>query len=263
VNADASESGINHEGSVISKQIAKQSEAFQPEFFIMLGDNFYDTGVANVTDKLWTIDYRNLYSAPSTQVPWYAVLGNHDYYSTKPSPYTLSYTLPASLMYPPTPAHTAFAEIEYSMKKIDQRWNMPSNFYSRTFPIKGSSKTLEIVFIDTVILAPNHHNQILTALPAGNQGPAYDGSGDDANVITSTAQLQLMQPYLAWIEKTLSESTADYRIVAGHYHVYTTTNGDDTVPELVTYLVPIMKKYGVIAYINGHEHNAEVLFIDM
>ena len=51
----------------------------------MLGDNFYDSGVTSVTDPLWKTDYFNLYplSKPALQVPWYAIVGNHDYYNTQ------------------------------------------------------------------------------------------------------------------------------------------------------------------------------------
>jgi len=42
------------------------------------------------------------------------------------------------------------------------------------------------------------------------------------------------------------------------YTVYTVTDGDGPTQELVDALVPLMKKYGVVAYLNGHEHNAEV-----
>ena len=36
------------------------------------------------------------------------------------------------------------------------------------------------------------------------------------------------------------------------------TDGDGPTIELVEYLVPLMRKYGVVAYLNGHEHNQEV-----
>ena len=40
--------------------------------------------------------------------------------------------------------------------------------------------------------------------------------------------------------------------------VFTVTDGDNNTPELQNFLVPLMKKYGVQVYMNGHEHNAEV-----
>ena len=40
--------------------------------------------------------------------------------------------------------------------------------------------------------------------------------------------------------------------------VYTVTDGDDTTVELVNELAPYLKKYGAV-YINGHEHNVEVI----
>lgn len=118
-------------------------------------------------------------------MPWYAILGNHDYYG-KP-----------------------FAQIEYFMKRIDDRWTMPDHFYSKVFPIGKSEATVEIVFIDTVILAPNEASTKKTGLAPANA----DGS-------TSDAQLALMQPWLVWLENTLAASKATYLIVAGHYQIY-------------------------------------------
>ena len=204
-----------------------QASILKPSFFLMLGDNFYEDGVVSTSDPLWALYYRDLFTEPATFVPWYLILGNHDYYGK----------------------HTQFAQIEYSMKRIDTRWNMPDYFYTKVFPIGNSDATVEVVFIDTVILAPNHENPSLTGLPAGNP----DGT-------TSDAQLMMMQPWLVWFENTLAASKATFLIVAGHYHVYTTTDGDNAVPEMVEFVVPLLKKYGVAAYIHGHEHNAEHIY---
>ena len=210
----------------------------------MLGDNFYDAGVNDENDPLWKLYYTDLYSAPSTQVPWYVVLGNHDYYTGTGHP-----------------EHTPQAEIDYFLKKKDNRWNAPSHFYTKTWTIPGSQDTFQIVFVDTVILAPNAASPAKTGLP-------------------TSAQVQdiMRAPYLAQVEAMLAASTAKFLIVAGHYHsmndfleksyclilycviVYTVTDGDGPTAELVDHLVPLMKKYKVSAYIHGHEHNAEVRF---
>lgn len=46
------------------------------------GDNIYEEGVESVTDPLWSSRYCSVYTDPSIlDIPWYAILGNHDYYS--------------------------------------------------------------------------------------------------------------------------------------------------------------------------------------
>ncbi len=52
----------------------------EPKFVVAVGDNFYEDGVASVTDPHWQNSFEKVYTAPSLQVPWWAVLGNHDYH---------------------------------------------------------------------------------------------------------------------------------------------------------------------------------------
>lgn len=143
---------------------------------------------------------------------------------------------------------------------------MPADYYTKSWTVPNSKKTLQIFFIDTVGIAPNHKSPALTGLPPANP----DGS-------TSDLQKMYRQPQVDWLKAELAASTADYKIIAGHYHgislsycnislcyitfsyiVYTVTDGDDVIPDMENILVPLMQKHGVIAYIHGHEHNAEV-----
>jgi tartrate-resistant acid phosphatase type 5 len=59
-----------------------------------------------------------------------------------------------------------------------------------------------------------------------------------------------------WIEKTLSESDDfDYLFVTGHYQVLDIRGYYDA--NLVHNLLPLMKKYNVSAYVQGHRHTME------
>ena len=187
VPANVSESGIAFEEVKVANAVAAKAAELSPSFFVMLGDNFYESGVASIEDPLWQAYYKNIYNSPSTELPWYLILGNHDYYG----------------------GHTVLPQIEYTNapQNSDGRWNMPSNFYNKVFPVPGTKRTVEIFFVDTVILAPNAENPSKTGLPPANP----DGS-------TSDVQLILMKPYLDMLEKQLKNSKADYKIVAGHYH---------------------------------------------
>jgi hypothetical protein len=49
------------------------------DLILYLGDNFYPTGVTSTTDAQWTTKFEDVYVAPSLAVPFWPVLGNHDY----------------------------------------------------------------------------------------------------------------------------------------------------------------------------------------
>ena len=59
-----------------------------------------------------------------------------------------------------------------------------------------------------------------------------------------------------WIEKTLKSSTDfDFLFVAGHYMLLDSIGYYDAV--LVSRLLPLLKRYNVSAYIQGHRHSLE------
>jgi len=103
--------------------VAQQSSA---RFIISTGDNFYDAGVNSTTDSQWKTKYEEIFKAKSLQVPWYVVLGNHDWEGN------------------------TTAQILYS--KVDTRWNLPDLYFTVLFQIDPQT-TMRILFIDTVQLS--------------------------------------------------------------------------------------------------------------
>jgi hypothetical protein len=65
---------------------------------------------------------------------------------------------------------------------------------------------------------------------------------------------------LEWLDKALSESKATWKVVYGHYQIYSATRGDNK--ELIDRLLPILKKDNVDVWINGHDHNLQELKAD-
>ncbi|MGA3186623.1 MAG: metallophosphoesterase [Bryobacteraceae bacterium] len=60
---------------------------------------------------------------------------------------------------------------------------------------------------------------------------------------------------LQWLDSELAKSTAPWKLVYGHYHIYSATRGDNKV--LIERLLPVLKKNHVDIYLNGHDHNLQ------
>ncbi len=73
--------GDTGEGNDEQRAVAAAIDAFcateRCDFVILLGDNFYDSGVTSVTDAQWEDKFEAPYR--DIDLPFYAVLGNHDY----------------------------------------------------------------------------------------------------------------------------------------------------------------------------------------
>ncbi|CAI8034749.1 Tartrate-resistant acid phosphatase type 5 [Geodia barretti] len=181
-------------------------------FTMALGDNFYDLGVKDASDPRFQNTFENVFTAKALQSRWYVVCGNHDHYGN------------------------ASAEVAYT--KMSQRWYMPEFYYTEVFSIPGTGANLQLVMIDTVLLAGLTH-PVLRELPPS--GPASLSRAED--------QWQ-------WIQETLASSTADWIIVAGHYPVWSIAEHGPT-SILVEKLRPMLEKYNVSSYLCGHDHNLQ------
>lgn len=97
-----------------------------PLRIISVGDNIYPNGVDSVDDPLWTSTFEDVYTQVGIKdVPWVAVLGNHDY------------------------RKSISAQIAYSKK--NPRWIMPSQYFVQT--LTGTSgATVALICLDTQML---------------------------------------------------------------------------------------------------------------
>ena len=175
-------------------------------------------GVESTSDTQWNTTYSQAFSNFEKKVPIYAVLGNHDYHSNPE------------------------AQIDYSQQNIDPResWKMPSHEYNVIYNIPNGSSdlssspaTLQIIFIDTCILAPT-----------------------DTYIGLHYFSQEQAAAHLASIETALAASTATWLIVAGHYPIFSRGEHGDSAT-LTASLLPLLRKYGVQAYLNGHDHTLQ------
>ncbi len=106
----------------VATQMGIACKKVAASFVISVGDNFYEHGVTSIDDSLWHESFENVYTADSLQVPWYSILGNHDYHGN------------------------CDAQVAYG--KTHPRWNMPARYYSQLHPIDASTN-VEFFYLDT------------------------------------------------------------------------------------------------------------------
>jgi len=73
--------------------------------------------------------------------------------------------------------------------------------------------------------------------------------------------VDLTERELTWLERQLAESRATWKIVYGHYQIFSATRGDndEKQDDLVHRLLPILVKGGADLYVCGHDHNLQFL----
>jgi acid phosphatase len=132
VVGDWGRDGSNHQRDVAA-QMGKTAASLASACVVSVGDNFYDDGVASVGDRQWRTSFEDIYTAASLQIPWYVVLGNHDYRGTPQ------------------------AQIDYSA--TSSRWRMPSRYYSVSGASLGAPH-LDLFFIDTSPLVHKYREKV-------------------------------------------------------------------------------------------------------
>jgi len=233
-----------------AKKLSQHMGSYSPEFVLAIGDNFYDKGVSGVDDPQFKEKFEDTFAEDTLQVPWYVCAGNHDYYGGNSG---------------------IQAEMDYTQKS--NRWYYPSLYYSKDIKTTdGTSITL--LSIDTWRL--NGGDTFVKFDPATNRSALRNLTDvlikHEAGVITNGTVHQLLKHFpeedpsnrvevssdsdqLEFIEKALSNSTADWKIVMGHFPVYSASRFEhgDTA-SLVKSLEPMLEKYNVDMYFNGHDH---------
>lgn len=210
------------EGKHLQKETADAMSKYADEnpvkFVATTGDNFYETGIKTVDDPLIQLSFENIYTANSLNVPWYATLGNHDYGDN--------------------------AQAQIDLTKVNNRWKMPSRYYSIDEELSDGTK-IQFLFIDT--------NPFITKYQKFDieETELFQSSVDDLNA-------QGWKDQLKWIESSLKNCDADWKIVVGHHPVLS-GGKHKGAKELQQHLKPLFEKYGVNMYICGHDHDIQYL----
>jgi len=110
----------------IADSMGKVAEEQNSTFVLALGDNFYPQGVQDEFDPRFQQTFEDVFTAPSLQIPWYVLAGNHDRYGNNS------------------------AQIAYS--RHSSRWTYPAPYYDFSIKLPDGNE-LYIIMIDTVIAA--------------------------------------------------------------------------------------------------------------
>ena len=101
--------------------MGNMAETVDVECVVAAGDVHHFEGVRSTQDPLWMTNYEQVYSHPELMLPWYALLGNHEYRGNTQA--VLDYT------------------------RVSARWNMPSRYYTKV--LENDGVTVRLVLLDT------------------------------------------------------------------------------------------------------------------
>ncbi len=127
------------------------------------------------------------------------------------------------------------AQIDYSEKS--SRWRMPARY----FKVEGlalHAPYLDLFFIDTSPLVHKYRDDVEDAIAA--------------NVRSQDVDAQLL-----WLNQVLDQSQARWKLVVGHHTLRSGGSAHGETPEIVELIEPVLRKHGVAAYINGHDHDLQ------
>lgn len=244
-------------------EVAKTAK---PEFVISVGDNFYPGGVIEHCEGLsssidfdtipqqFNTTFEMIYDSPELEgKEWMSVLGNHDYGGTC-----------MQMGWP--------QQIWYTWNTQATRWVMPAQYYSRQMFF--DDVVVDMFFLDSNIgdagtTDQDHHLCTTT----GNTGDGYhcagflgDGSGscagtnftgDSSGRTPPGSGWQPMQnchnifqdlwdEQMAWLDRELAASTADWQMIVTHFPPYHEPVSTD--------IKPLALKHGVDLIMTGHSH---------
>jgi tartrate-resistant acid phosphatase type 5 len=113
----------SHERSV-ARSIARYCKAngFLFDAALLLGDNFYSDLPGGTADAHWNDEFQELFLGKPFAIPFYAMLGNHDYGKGKQT-----------------------AELNYTKRDPTRRWNMPAKWYAVDLPAEDPFVTLIVL----------------------------------------------------------------------------------------------------------------------
>ncbi|KAI6181648.1 Tartrate-resistant acid phosphatase type 5 [Aphelenchoides besseyi] len=207
----------------VANAMAKLAGKEKLDFVLNVGDNVYFNGVDRVNDTRFKTVFEDPYADPRLEVPWFTIAGNHDYLGN------------------------VSAQIDYT--KYSNKWTFPSRYYKASYAFAKHSKTVDLIFLDTVMLCGNSIDVDSRSIFSWMRAVEKEPQGPEKPFIEEAKK------QWAWLENQLKTSKADYVFVVGHYPIYSISL--QKLKCISEGLDPLLHKYQATAYIAGHDHSLQ------
>lgn len=137
--------------------------------------------------------------------------------------------------------------------QFNDRWYMPSNYYSEVVTVGGGNSDLDpemrvlMVFMDTSPMINKYYNDSVT-----NQTALH--SVDVPQQVQWVRETLDRHPIRKEGDLNHSPLAVDYKIVIGHHPMYSCSYHLNN-PEVIGHFEKMFLEKEVLAYIGGHDHN--------
>jgi hypothetical protein len=202
----------------VAHEMARAAATVRPDFIANSGDSFYEYGLESENEEQIKTSWEDVYLKhdPLRTLPWFSVLGNHDYRGS----------VPAVLRIP----------------QRNPKFVMKDRFYDHVFTSEDRSFTVHFFFLDTNPMIAKYHI------------PQYESISDAMLNQPEGVRTQWsrVDEQLKWLEEGLNSSTSQVKIVMGHHPAY--TSGSHYLEDdgfIRNRIGPILEKNNVLAYFSG------------
>lgn len=204
----------------VAAQMGKTAADAGISFVVNVGDNFYYCGIQSTTDYQLKTDFEDVYTAPSLNVPWYSILGNHEY------------------------GYNVDAQIQY--KDPQGRWIMDSRYYTRRVEV-ASGVHISFIFLDTNPCVKAYRSTDPKGWdPCGSDFPTCSPIQEGACHFHDNIMTQDCSTQHSWFQNALQAvPQGDWLIVVGHHQIFEVNEADFLTP---------MENANFDLYLNGHVH---------
>lgn len=200
-------------------------------FVVNTGDNFYYCGIQNTSDPQVTEDYTNVFGTAAPKVPWYSVLGNHDY-GFEPA-----------------------AQLE--LNQVISNWVMDARYYWRRIPTGAA--IINLIALDTSPCVNDYREDDPVKWdPCGKEFPTCAPQPGTCR-FHENILAQACAPQVKWLANVLDQiqdkqqqQQQEWTIVVGHHRA-----DELEYPAREYPFQALLDRPDVHLYINGHVHSLE------
>lgn len=221
--------------AAVASGMARYAKQNSPKFVVSTGDNFYWCGIENTTDYQINVDWVQPFqkSSPALDLPWYGVLGNHEY------------------------GYNPQAQVD--MASMYKNWIMDDRYYTKRIKISPGNY-MSWIFIDTSPCVQEYRSSSKSGWdPCGTEYPtcSITGGSDDFEgpcTFNENILAQDCSEQYDWFKDQLNSVPAnDWLFVVGHHPL-----DELDVEDFVT---PLQNR-GFDMYLNGHVHTLTRYTVD-